>query len=214
MNDNHPYPALIIGGLTPAYDFFARRFLHEGRIKRALIAQARVAPGQRVLDLGAGTGTLAIWLKQVQPVAHIAGLDADPSVLALAAAKAARAGVQLDFCAGTAGSLPYADGTFDRVVSSLVFSMLSSAEKQRAAVESYRTLRRGGTLHIADFGPPHTAWARLLARRMRQFEPIRDNLDGRLPAMMQAAGFEEVGEAARFNIPLGTISLLRGRKPS
>lgn len=213
MADNRHYPALILDWLTPAYDFFVRLFLREERIKRYLTARARVAPGDRVLDLGAGTGTLAILIKQVHPDAQLTGLDADPEVLALARSKAARAEADVAFDLGTVAALPYPDESFDRVVSSLVFSLLSSEDKQRAVREAYRVLRGGGELHIADFGPPHTPWGRLLAPRMRRFEPISENLDGRLPPIFREAGFEDVDEDARFATIFGTISLVHGRRP-
>ena len=212
MSDKEPSPVLILEGLTPFYDRFVKLFLREGRFKRDLIACARIAAGHRVLDLGAGTGTLAIMIKRVQPDAQVTGLDADPEILEIARVKALRAGADVAFVLANAAALPYPDGSFDRVLTSLVFSLLSSGDKQLAMRETYRVLRGGGELHLADFGPPHTFWGRLLAPRMRRFERISDNLDGLLPAMFREAGFEKVDETARFATILGTISILRGRK--
>jgi ubiquinone/menaquinone biosynthesis C-methylase UbiE len=214
MSESSRYPALILDWLTPVYDLFVRLVLRERQFKAALVARAGVASGQRVLDLGAGSGTLAIMIKQSQPRARVRGLDGDPTILASARNKAARAGVDVAFDLGNATALPYRDGTFDRVLSSLVFSLLSTEGKRLAAGEAYRVLLGGGEVHIADFGPPHTAWGRLLARRMRRFQPITDNLDGRLPSMFREAGFEAVEEVARQSSLLGTISILSGRKPS
>jgi len=212
MSDKEPSPVLILDWLTPFYDRFVKLFLREGRFKRDLIACARIAAGHRVLDLGAGTGTLAIMIKRVQPDAQVTGLDADPEILEIARVKALRAGADVAFVLANAAALPYPDGSFDRVLASLVFSLLSSGDKQLAMRETYRVLRGGGELHLADFGPPHTFWGRLLAPRMRRFERISDNLDGLLPAMFREAGFEKVDETARFATILGTISILRGRK--
>lgn len=149
----------------------------------------------------------------MQPDAQITGLDADPKVLAIARGKADRANVTIAFDTSTAAALPYPDASFDRVLSSLVFSLLSREEKRLAVREAYRVLRGGGELHVADFGPPHTLWGRLLAPRMRRFEPIVDNLDGRLPVLFQEAGFENVAVTARFATIFGTITFLFGRKP-
>jgi ubiquinone/menaquinone biosynthesis C-methylase UbiE len=185
----------------------------ERRFKRDLIARARLAPGQRVLDLGAGTGTLAILIKQGQPDVQIIGLDGDPKILAIAREKASRAGADIPFDLGDATALLYPDESFDRVVSSLVFSLLSREGKRLAAREAYRVLRGGGELLIADFGPPHTRWGRLLAPLMRRFERTADNLGGVLPVLFREAGFENVGEVARFATAFGTLAILRGRKP-
>lgn len=185
----------------------------EKQFKRDLIARAHIAPGYRVLDLGAGTGTLAIMIKQTQPDVQITGLDSDPEILAIACGKVSHAGAQITFNLGNAAVLPYPDESFDRVVSSLVMSLLSRVDKQLAVCEAYRVLRRGGELHIADFGSPHTRWGRLVAPLMRRYERISDNLDGLLPAMFREAGFENVEEIARFATLFGTLSILYGRKP-
>lgn len=213
MTDKRPYPALILDWLTPIYDLFARLFIPENRLKRELINQARIAPGHRVLDLGAGTGTLAIMIKKSHPGAQIIALDGDPDILAIARDKASRAGADITLDIGNAAALAYPDGSFDRVLSSLVFSLLSSEDKQRAVSEAYRVLRSNGELLIADFGPPHTRWGGLVEPLLRRFDPICDNLDGRLPGMFEKAGFENIAEVARFATLFGTLSILYGRKP-
>jgi ubiquinone/menaquinone biosynthesis C-methylase UbiE len=203
----------MLDWLTPVYDAFVRLFLREARVKQALIAYARLAAGDHVLDLGCGTGTLAIRIKQMRPGTRIRGIDADAAVLALAQRKAAHAAAEIAFDLGSVTALPYADASFDCVVSSLVFSLLSREDKQRALRESYRVLRAGGTLQLLDFGPLHTRWGRLLARRMRRFAPIVDHLDGRLPALMRQAGFTNVNAETQFATLLGTLVLLHGRQP-
>lgn len=212
MTNTNRYPALILDGLTPIYDLFVRLFLPEKQFKCDLIARARIASGHRVLDLGAGTGTLAIMIKQAQPDAQIMGLDGDTQILAIAREKASRAGVDISFDLGNATALPYHAEAFDRVVSSLVLSLLSHEDKRLAVREVYRVLRKGGELHIADFAPPHTRWGRWVAPLMRRFERISDNLDGCLPAAFREAGFENVVEVARFATVFGTLAILYGRK--
>ncbi len=184
----------------------------EKQFKRALIAHARIAPGQRVLDLGAGTGTLAIMIKQIQPDARVTGLDGDPEILSIAREKASRSGVEIAFEPGNAVALPYPDQSFDRVLSTLVMSVLSREEKRLAIREAYRVLIGGGELHIADFSSPHTWWGRTVAPLVRRFKPISDNLDGLLPTMVQEAGFENIEEVARFATLFGTLSFLSGQK--
>lgn len=212
MNDNPRYPALVFDWLTPIYDVFAKVFLPEEHFKRELILRAHIAPGHKVLDFGAGSGTLAILLKQHQLDAQIIGLDGDPHILAIAQEKASSANVQVTFDVGNVAAMPYRNDSFDRVLSNLLTSLLSREVKPLAVQESYRVLRSGGELYIADFGKPHTRWGRWVAPLMRRFEPIVDNLDGRLPFLLCEAGFQNVQEICHYATFFGTLSILMGRK--
>ena len=90
-SESNYVPALGFHWLTPYYDAVAGATTREGVFKRALIEQARFEPGQRVLDLATGTGTLAIWIKQSHPQCEVTGVDGDPAILALASSKAKKA---------------------------------------------------------------------------------------------------------------------------
>lgn len=166
-----------------------------------------------MLDLGAGTGTLAIMIKQIQPEAQVTGLDSDLEILSIAHDKAFRSGVKITFEPGDATRLPYSDESFDRVLSTLVMSLLSREEKTLAIHEAYRVLRKSGEIHIADFGQPDTRWGRLVAPVIRCFEPISDNLDGLLPMLFRGAGFVNIAETRRYATFFGTVSILSGLKP-
>jgi ubiquinone/menaquinone biosynthesis C-methylase UbiE len=215
MSRNATYiPALGHDWLTPFYDALMRLFMQEEAFKRQLIGQAGISPGQRVLDLGCGTATLTILIKQAYPGAEVTGLDGDPRVLAIGRAKAAKAGVDLRLDEGMAFALPYPDGSFERALSSLVIHHLGSADKRLTMKEVLRVLTPGGEFHIADFGPPRTAWARLTGQLMAHFEAVGDNYTGLLPAMLREAGFEKVEETGFFNTIFGTLTLLRARKPA
>jgi ubiquinone/menaquinone biosynthesis C-methylase UbiE len=203
-------PALRFVWLTPVYDPVLRRMMPEVALKQRLIAQARIAAGQRVLDLG--TGTLTVMIKQACRDADVAGLDGDPGVLTLAREKAAAAGVAIRFDQGLATALPYDDGAFDRVLSSLVLHHLNSEGKQRALGEAWRVLRPGGELHVLDFGPPQNAPAWLISLVFRRLERTADNIAGRLPEMFRRAGFIAVEQTEQQMTILGTLALYRGRK--
>lgn len=211
---NQYIPALGWDWLTPLYDPLQRWVMREDQFKRHLIQQAQIKPGHRVLDLGCGTATLTILIKQTHPQSEVVGLDGDPRILAIARAKAAKAGLELTLDHGMAFQMPYPDQAFDRVLSSLVLHHLTTENKQRALREVVRILRPSGGLHVVDFGRPHTAWARLISRTQQRFEEVDDNLKGLLPEMFRQAGLEQVAEAARYVTVFGTLSLYQGQKPS
>jgi ubiquinone/menaquinone biosynthesis C-methylase UbiE len=206
-------PALRFGWLTPAYDPLFRWVFREDAFRRYLIGLASIQPGMRLLDLGCGTATLTILVKQLHPEADLVGIDGDLNVLAVARAKAAQSGENIRLDHGMADQLPYADRSFDRVLSSLVFHHLNKGAKQRALQEVYRVLRPGGELIFMDIGPPHTPWTRFISKFMRRMEEASDNIQGALPGMMQLAGFNPIHEKARWGMIFGTLVFIQARKP-
>lgn len=210
----HYVPALGFDRLTPLYDPMLRALLREDALKQRLVDQAGIRPGHAVLDVGCGTGTLAILVKRSHPGARVVGLDGDPKVLAIARAKAERAGVEVEWTEAMAydPSLPAA--TFDRVLTSLVLHHLTTDEKRQTLAAVRRLLRPGGELHVADFGPPASFWARGISRVFRHFDGearTADNLDGRLPALVREAGFTDVRETGNAGTPFGTLVYLAAR---
>lgn len=207
-------PALGWRWLTPLYDPLISRLMPETAIKGRLVDGARVAPGHRLLDVGCGTGTLAILAKQRQPEARIVGLAADPDILRIARTKARRAGADVSFDRGTATALPYPEASFDRVFTTLALHHLKTEDKRRACREMFRVLRPGGQLHVADYGPPHTRLMQVISLVVRHFEDIGDNVKGMLPTMFREAGFGEVRQASRFATAGGTLALYSAVKPA
>ena len=146
-------PAAGHDWLLPLYDPLCR-LVGESGLKGRLIELAEISPGQRVLDVGCGTGTLALLLAKAEPRAETLGIDGDPKALAIARRKASVAGTPVQFDEGLAYALPYPDASFDRVLSSFVFHHLTREHKSGALSEILRVLKPGGTLHILDFGRP------------------------------------------------------------
>ncbi|OGS49115.1 MAG: hypothetical protein A3K68_01685 [Euryarchaeota archaeon RBG_16_68_13] len=202
-------PALKFHSLTRFFDPVMRVAFREGPMKARLVSQMAPRPGQTVLDLGCGTGTLAILLKQAEPRARVVGLDADRRILVIARAKAAAAHVDIEWDHGMAHDLPYPDGAFDAVVASLVLHHLSHEEKVQALRDVRRVLRPGGSFHAADFGVPRTASMRALARLGALLEETQDGIEGRFPSLFRDAGLDNVEETADYATPLGTIAVWR-----
>ena len=204
-------PALSFKVLTPLYDTFFKLTMQEEGFKRRLIKQAQIRPSHRVLDLGCGTGTLTVMIKQAHPDSEVTGLDGDPQILEIARQKAAQAGTSINFDEGMAYQLPYPDASFDRVLSSMVFHHLTAQDKERTLAEIYRVLRPDGELHLADFGVPRGIYAKMISLLMRRFERVDDNINGRIPDMFIRAKFAVV-KTSEFSTLFGTLALLRGWK--
>jgi arsenite methyltransferase len=110
----------------------------------------RLAPGERVLDLGCGAGTdTLVAVQMVGAHGHVTGIDMTPEMLAKARAAAAEMGVtNVEFVEGEAERLPFADGSFDVVVSNGVIDLIP--DKDAVFAELNRTLAPGGRIQIAD----------------------------------------------------------------
>jgi ubiquinone/menaquinone biosynthesis C-methylase UbiE len=215
MAESGYLPALRFRALTRFFDPVIGLGMPEKRFKGQLIAQASIEPGQRVLDLGCGTGTLAIEVKRDEPRAKVAGLDADPEILDQARAKAERAGVEIDLTEGFSTALPYKDKTFDRVLSTLFFHHLDPEPKRETAREIARVLKRGGELHVADWGPPSDPAMRLAFQSVRLFDGFSntaENYRGELPAIFEGAGLRHAEETDRLRTAFGSLVLYRARR--
>ncbi len=206
-------PALSYDWLTPLYDPLIRWTMRESTFKRHLVGQAQIKRAHRVLDLGCGTATLTILIKRAHPDSEVIGLDGDSRVLRIAIAKIAKTGLDIALDQGMAFDLPYPDGSFDRVLSSLLFHHLTRQDKGRTVREVFRVLRPGGELHVADLGKPHNVLMALVSLIMRNLEETSDNILGLLPEMFKSTHFEQVEEPARYMTVFGTLSLYRARKP-
>jgi ubiquinone/menaquinone biosynthesis C-methylase UbiE len=116
---------------------------------------ANLKPGESVLDIGCGTGTLAIAAKQrVGPTGRVYGVDASAEMLARATRKATKAGAEVIFRNGIAERLPFPDGQFDAVLSTVMLHHLGRKARRQCAQEVRRVLKPGGRVLAVDFARP------------------------------------------------------------
>ncbi|MGE0210208.1 MAG: methyltransferase domain-containing protein [Parvibaculaceae bacterium] len=183
-------------------------------ILEATLKAAELRPGARLLDIGCGTGRLAIraaGLFRNQPGVEAFGIDATPEMVALARRRAAEEGSSARFEVGIGEALPFEDGSLDAVTSSYFFHHLPPEAKREALAEMLRVAKPGGRIVITDYGRPRGFLGLLASFPMRFnfYEYTRPQLKGELEAIVREQGFEpEI--LRRF---LGYITVMRVRKP-
>jgi ubiquinone/menaquinone biosynthesis C-methylase UbiE len=193
--------------LLPLYDPFTRLIGVEAA-HRKLAEQAELESASRVLEIGCGTGNLALLVKRLRPQLEVVGLDPDAKALARAERKARRAGLTLELDRGFADELPYPDGSFDRVLSSLMFHHLDADLRVASLREVLRVLRPGRRLHLMDFGgDSHGLHG--LARFARRSHALQDSWDDRIPTLMREAGFSDAAETGQETKRIGRLTYYR-----
>ena len=135
------------------YDLVTRviSFGRDKAIREKLIELAAPAPGEKVLDVGCGTGTLALALKPRVGTGAVHGIDASPEMIDVAKEKAAKAGSEIDFQVALIEALPFPAATFDLVTSSLMLHHLPDDLKRTGLAEIRRVLKPGGRFMAMDF---------------------------------------------------------------
>ena len=127
----------------------------EQKFRGKALDLAELQPGQSVLDIGCGTGTLAIVAKgRVGPGGTVCGIDASPEMIARAEKKARKAGVEVGFKSTLAEALPFPAAQFDVVLSTVMLHHLPRRVRQQCAQEIRRVLKPGGRLLAIDFANP------------------------------------------------------------
>ncbi len=201
-------PGLGRAALTPLYDLVTR-FSGLGGLFAEMIQLAEVRPGQRVLDVGCGTGNLLLKLGRSQPGVELAGLDPDARMLASAQRKARRARVAVAWQRGFAQELPYPDGSFDRVFSSMMLHHLEPEAKEALLAEVRRVLRPDGLLVLADIdGHGAIHGHDPMSRRMARSDLVRDNA-GMTERVADAGLTAE--PVTTYRLRLGAITIVRAR---
>ena len=214
MQETHRHflPAAGRDFLLPLYDPLVR-LLGGDKARMELMDQAALRPGERVLDVGCGTGTLALALKRRQPSVDMVAIDPDASALARARRKVERAGVAVAFEQGYADALPYPDDSFDRVFSSFMFHHLQPRERETMLREVRRVLKPGGVFHLLDFEHRHQHERGLIDRLLHSSPTVHDHNPARLLAMFEAAGFAESRRTSARTLLVGSVACYRASEP-
>jgi ubiquinone/menaquinone biosynthesis C-methylase UbiE len=146
--------------------------------------------GESVLDVGCGTGSLAILAGiAVGATGTAAGIDIAANMISAARRKAKGAGLTVDFRVASVESLPYPDGSFDVVTSTMMFHHLPVQIKKRGLREIHRVLKKNGRFFLCDFLTPRLLSAPLMLLMFVWMPSTRYQLFGKLPSLIRECGF-------------------------
>jgi len=193
MGDAPHTPGMVIHHAA-GYDFLVRVLTlgRERAFRERLLAPARLESGESVLDVGCGTGSLALVARRiVGPRGEVHGVDPSPEMIARASDKARKARLVIQFKTGVAESLNYPDGRFDVVLSTVMLHHLPKTIRQQAVREMRRVLKPNGRLVAVDFvrSPGPHRGLRAHFHRHGRIDP-RD-----LEALIKNAGLDVVESA-------------------
>src|SRR3989344_6739109 len=136
-----PITAFSFDFLTPYFDFLSNLLGIGDKQKIKIVNLLDLKKGERLLDLGCGTGSLLIVTKNRHPNIEMIGVDVDEKVLEIAENKFKKTGLNIKLVKSSANKLPFPDNSFDAVVSTLVFHHLPIDIKKQALKEIHRVLK-------------------------------------------------------------------------
>jgi ubiquinone/menaquinone biosynthesis C-methylase UbiE len=199
--------------MVTSYDSYMRimTFGRERTLRAITVSLAQVKPGDCVLEVGCGTGTLTLAAKrQAGPSGKVFGIDIIPGMIELSQRKAAQANEDITFQLGSIDNIPFPADQFDVVMCSFMIFHMSEMMRRKGIAEIYRVLKPQGRLLILDLALPKQALPRaitkLLFGGMLQYD-LRELLP-----LMKDLGFSDVEVApAKFQIlGLSVLAFVRG----
>lgn len=183
------------------------------RLRTKTVDHTLLKSGESVLDVGCGTGGVTIPAKlRVGKNGRVAGIDPAPEMIAVARRKASRAGLEIDFRVGVIESLPFSDGTFDAITSSLMMHHLPEHLQVKGLAEIRRVLKPGGRLLIADMMRPSPSFLKrfFTSLVLHHGHSMQFGIED-LPELLKEAGFLEIQQ---LDDQILRIGFMRATKPA
>ena len=201
--------------MVNSYDSYMKKITlgRENALREMTVNLAQVKPGDSVLEIGCGTGTLTLAAKrQAGPQGKAFGIDIIPGMIELSQKKATQAKLDVAFQLGSIEGIPFPAEQFDVVICSFMIFHMSEKVREKGISEIYRVLKPQGKLMILDLALPAHPVSRAIAKTFLGFM-LNHDLKELIP-LMEAAGFTEIEMAqAKFRVlGLSLLSFVRGSK--
>lgn len=192
------------------YDFIVNIMTvgHARMLRRTTVDEALIQPTDNVLDVGCGTGEVALLAKTRAKEGDVYGIDPAPEMISVARSKAARRKLDIDFRVGVIEVLPFPDASMDVVTSSLMMHHLPEELKIRGLAEIYRVLKPGGRLLIADFMRPTGSFINHLFIAFTQHQGMQSGIED-LQKLLKNAGFSEVKKTDKDVLVIGFMRAIK-----
>ncbi len=188
--------------MVDSYDAYMRKvtFGREGALREMTVKLAPVKPGDCVLEVGCGTGSLTIAAKkQAGTSGKVFGIDIIPGMIELSRQKAAQAHEEITFQLGSIADIPFPSNQFDVVLCSFMIFHMSEMTRQKGIAEIYRVLKPQGRFLVLDLALPTQPLSRAIAKMI--FGGMLEHELGELLPVLEASGFSEIEIApAKFRV--------------
>ncbi len=158
--------------MVSSYDSYMRNitFGRERLLRETTVKLAQVKPGDCVLEVGCGTGTLTLAAKkQVGPTGKAFGIDLIPGMIEASQRKAVAANEEVTFQEGSVNAIPFADNQFDVVLCSFMIFHMTDETLKKGIQEIFRVLKSNGRLFVLDLALPEQPFQRAIAKLLLGF---------------------------------------------
>jgi ubiquinone/menaquinone biosynthesis C-methylase UbiE len=199
--------------MVPSYDSYMRKvtFGRERILREETVSLAQVRPGDSVLEVGCGTGTLTLAAKrQAGSSGKVFGIDIIPGMIEVSQRKAAQAQEDITFKLGSIDNIPFPANQFDVVLCSFMIFHMSETTMRKGITEVYRVLKPQGRLLVLDLALPPQPLQKFIAQKLFG-GMLQHDLHELLP-LMEAAGFSnnEITQAKFRVMGLSILSFVHG----
>jgi ubiquinone/menaquinone biosynthesis C-methylase UbiE len=199
--------------MVPSYDSYMKKmtFGREHILREETVNLAQIVPGNSVLEVGCGTGTLTLAAKrQAGPSGKVFGIDIIPGMIEASQHKAAEAKEDITFQLGSIDNIPFPEKHFDVVMCSFMIFHMSETTMRKGIAEIHRVLKPQGRWLVLDLALPTQPLQRFIAQRLFG-GMLEHDLHELLPSM-EAAGFSkiEIGQAKFRVMGLSVLGFVRG----